>query len=554
MKKIWVLATILVISAVFIIGCSSSSTPTASITPATTTPSATSVPVSTTPAPTSTATTSTPVQTTTTATAKPTTPISAVKTGGTLRFVYWASPSGTGGLPAELFGNDFLSSQLCVEPLIHVDSKGEITPWLAESYKVADDLKSITFTLRKGIKFHDGSDFNAKAAKWNLDNMLATKSQPTWVSIDIIDDYTVRLNLSQWTNTILTGLASYPTYMVSPTAFQKNGADWMRNNPVGTGPFKFVNFQRDVVYKTVKNPDYWVTGKPYLDGVELLYVADPLTQRAILLSGGTDVLQIEPGRVASELQGAPGINTAISVTSTFILMPDTVHPDSPFAIQKVREAVEYAIDREAIAKTFSYGYWQAPYQIPAPSSSAYNSNFTLGRKYDLVKAKQLLSDAGYPNGFKATLLVIPVGIDKNIPLAIQSNLAQINIKLEVSIPAIIPKFLQDSNTMNSALVLEPIFGANWNSALSFALRPGLVNMNQVWLRTPEFIDLYNATLASRAPDPKLMQAATDYLTKGAWVIPVFSGGSGYAMGNYVMDAGWFGRGSDWKPENTWLNK
>ena len=121
---------------------------------------------------------------------------------------------------------------MVVEPLLHVDSKGNITPCLAETYKVADDLKSITFNLRKGVKFHDGTDFNAQAAKWNLDNTIAKKSQPYWVSVDIIDDYTIRLNLNSWSNTILTGLEA-ASRMVSQAAFQKNGADWMRNNPVG---------------------------------------------------------------------------------------------------------------------------------------------------------------------------------------------------------------------------------------------------------------------------------------------------------------------------------
>jgi peptide/nickel transport system substrate-binding protein len=441
-----------------------------------------------------------------------------------------------------------------MEPLLHVDSNGVVTPWLAESYKIADDLKSITFTLRKDVKFHDGTDFNAQAAKWNLENTIESKSQPTWASVDIVDDYTVRLNLNYWNNTIINGLANASSWMVSPTAFQKNGADWSRDNPVGTGPFKFVSYQRDVSYKATKNPDYWIKGKPYLDGVEILYIADPMTQKSVMQSGGADCSQVEAGKIASDLK-AQGFELAISVNSTFCMLPDTAHSNSPFANQKVREAVEHAINREAIAKAFSYGFWTAPYQIPAPASGAYNPDFTLGRKYDLAKAKQLMAEAGYPNGFNATLLVLPVGIDKNIPLAIQDDLKQININLEVSIPAIIPKYLEDSNTLNNCLVLQPVFGAaNWNGALSLAFRPGMTNQNQVWERTPEFIELYNTTLSSAQPDVKLMRAVSDYLTKNAEVIPVFNGGSAYAYASYVMDGGWYGRASDLKPEDIWLNK
>lgn len=533
MKRLLILLIALLTIIILIIGCGESGKSTTPAAQTTTTPTKTSV-------------------TTTTTSATPTavTP----KYGGTLKMALWASPSGTGGLPAELFGNDFLSSQHIIEPLLHVDGKGNIVPCLAESYKVADDMKSITFNLRKGVKFHDGTDFNAKAAKWNLDNTIAKKSQPYWVSVDIIDDYTVRLNLLMWTNTILTGLDGAGTWMVSPTAFEKNGADWMRNNPVGTGPFKFVSFVRDVAYKAVRNPEYWMKGKPYLDAVEIVYVADPMTQAAVLQSGDVDVLQIEPAKMAADLK-ALGFTEDVQVTSTFCLLPDTVHPDSPFANKKVREAVEYALDREAIAKAFSYGFWQAAYQIPAPSTNVYDPNYSLARKYNVDKAKQLMTEAGFPNGFSATLLVIPVGIDRNIAVAIQSNLAQIGITLEISIPAAIPKFLGDSNTLENVLLLEPIFGGtNWNGALAFALNPNMTMMNGVWLKTPEYIEMYNATQTSRNMDISLIRAVINYLSQEAQVIPVFNGGSGYAFNSYVKDAGWNNRAGGWIPEDTWINK
>jgi ABC-type transport system substrate-binding protein len=166
-----------------------------------------------------------------------------------------------------------------------------------------------------------------------------------------------------------------------------------------------------------------------------------------------------------------------------------------------------------------------------------------------------MAEAGFPDGFNATLLVIPVGIDKNIPVAIQNNLAEIGINLELSIPAAIPKFLQDSNTVANALILQPIFaGANWNGALSFALRPGLTMMNSVWLRTPEFIELYDATLSSPTMDVELIRAVTNYLSEEAQIIPVFSGGSGFAFQSYVMDAEWNNREASWSPELTWLDK
>ncbi len=543
MNKLYIPLAILLVSIMLIISCTEPTTsPTTSPTTTTTSP---------------TTTTTSPTTTTTSPTTTTTTiPTDAPKYGGTLRLILWASPSGTGGLPWELFANDFLSSQHIIEPLVHVDGEGNLIPCLAESYQVADDLMSVTFNLRKGVKFHDGSDFNAHVAKWNLDNTMANPmaASPYWESVDVIDDYTIKINLNQWVNTILTGFASAGTWMVSLEAFEQNGEEWMRENPVGTGPFKFESFDRDVSYKAVRNPDYWQEGKPYLDAVEILYVADPLTQKSALEAGEADVLQIEPGKTAADLE-AEGFTTAVSVESTFLLMPDTTHPDSPFAIKEVREAVGYALDRAALANAFSYGFWDAPYQIPPPSSLVYNPDFAMVREYNVDKAKQLMIDAGIPEGFNATLLVIPVGIDQNIAVAIKTNLADIGINLELNIPAAIPKFMEDSNTLTNVLILQPIFGGvNWNGALSFALRPDLMMMNTVWLRTPEFVELYNTTLSSTEMDVALIRAVTDYLSEEAQLIPVFSGGSGFAFQSYVMDGDWYNREADWNPETIWLDK
>jgi peptide/nickel transport system substrate-binding protein len=533
MKKVLLLAVVLFVCMV-LVGCSSSTTTKTSSTSNAATP-----------------TTSTP-STTTQASPSPAGP----KYGGTLTFIYWTGPKTPGGLPWELFANEFLSPALCIEPLIHMNSKGEVIPWLAESLKVADDLKSVTFKLRKGITFIDGTEFNATAAKWNLDKTIESKSQPIWASVDKIDDYTIKLNLNFWDNTAIAGFDGASTWMISPSAYEKNGQDWARNNPTGTGPFKFASFEKDVNYKVVKNPNYWQKGKPYLDGINLVYAADSTLLKTNLQSGQADVCQVEPGKVASDLKGL-GFNVEMLVTSVHSLLPDTAHADSPFANQKVREAVEYAINREAIAKAFAYGFWTAPYQIPSPDNPAYNPNFTLARKYDQAKAKQLLSDAGYPNGFKATLEVIPVGYDRNIPLAIQADLAAIGINVDVVIPPVIPKFIEDSNTASNVLLLEPIFGGvNWNSALKFALNPTITPMSQnlIWARTSQYADLLNKSISAPTADVNLMRAVGDFLTQQASVIPVMCGGSGYAHAGYVKNGGWYTRGSDWCPEDIWMDK
>jgi peptide/nickel transport system substrate-binding protein len=483
------------------------------------------------------------------------TPTATPKYGGTLKIILIAGPQTPGGVPAEIFGPDATSSQFCMEPLLRGDNKGGVLPWLAESYKLADDMKSVTFTLRKGVNFHDGTPFNAQAAKWNLDNYIASPFNQYWASTEVIDDYTIKVNFVIWVNTILNSFTGNGAWMVSPTAFEKNGIDWARNNPVGTGPFKFESFQRDVSYKVVRNPDYWQKGKPYLDGIEIDYIADPMTQRAAIQAGEAHMLQLEPGKTAKDLENL-GFQTYFQLVTVYSLMPDTAHTDSPYAIQKVREAVEYALDRESMAKAFSYGYWEAQYQIPYPSSSAYNPNFTLARKYNVDKAKQLLDEAGYKQGFHTTILVNPAIIDRSIPVALQANLADVGITADLSFPANMGGFIADSNSLTNVLVIQPVMGsANYNATWMFFLGKNAM-WNQNWLPSPEFLALKDASNSAPTADPKLIQAVTDQLVKEASVIPFMLAGMGWVMQPGIMDAG-FGEmaSSDViKGEQVWLSK
>ena len=183
MKKTLVALVCLLVISIILVGCSSG-------TPANTSPAATK--------PTTSNPTSAPASTAPAAT-KPasTTPTAGTpKFGGALKLIYDAPPSGTIGYPQGMIGDATTACQLVIEPLLKQISTGEYIPWLTESYKLADDRTSITFNLRKGVKFHDGSDFNAQVAKWNLDNTIAAKQQPNWTSVEAIDDYTVKINFS----------------------------------------------------------------------------------------------------------------------------------------------------------------------------------------------------------------------------------------------------------------------------------------------------------------------------------------------------------------------
>jgi peptide/nickel transport system substrate-binding protein len=571
MKRLFVvLATILVIS-ILIAGCGKTTSSTSSTTskPATTSSAtSTSAATSTTsttskPATSTTATATAPSTTTTTsAAATSTTPAALTpKKGGTMNVMLDSVPPTAIGWPAEFIGDASSAPQLCIEPFLREGPKGEIYPWLAESYKVADDLKSISFVLRKGVKFHDGSDFNAQVAKWNLQNQIDAKRTPFWSSIDVIDDYNIRVNFTQWLNTNVRVFADgQSSMMVSKVAFDKNGLDWMRQNPVGTGPFKFVSFSRDVGFKTVKFDSYWAkdaqgTQLPYLNAVNILFVLDYTTQNAVMQSGGADMAIMEPGKRAADFKDM-GCTVRYDLVTTYSLTPDTANADSPLAKQPVREAIEYAINKDALAQGLSYGYWGGANQIPGPATAPYNKNFTLARTYDLAKAKSLLASAGYANGLDITLICIPVSLNKDADVAIQADLKKAGINATLEFPEAAKWQSYNTAGWKNALVFQPFAGfPNWNYTLQFYFSPTAVN-NKSWLRTPEFLDAYNKTLSSINQDISLMQACADTMTKQCSVIPVMQQGRGWAYKPYVMTAGLLERGLSpyWKPEQAWLNK
>ena len=479
---------------------------------------------------------------------------STPKYGGTLKLIDPSAPSVSIGYPPELLTSGANTTTAAfLEGLLRQKADGTIIPWLAESYKVADDLKSVTFKLRKGVKFHDGSDFTTEIAKWNIDNIIAAKVEPLWTSVDMIDDDTIRINFSAWRNTLFGGLVDN-CIMISKTAFDKNGLDWVRKNPVGTGPFKFVSFQPDVSCKGVRNPDYWQEGKPYLEGVEILYIVDGTTRKAAMQTGEADMVSLNADKLAADLRDA-GLTVDMVLTQTAVLIPDSINPDSPWSKQKVREAAEYAINREAMAKALSYGFWSATYQIPAPGLPAYNPNFTLARKYDPGKAKQLLAEAGYPDGFKTTL-VGGFHYNKDVGVAIQGYLAEAGIIVNIESPEM-PKFAADymwGSWKNAVLLTLTAGQPNYNYSLNFFFGPGR-ELFKSWERPPEYLKALDASINTPAPDASLMRAATDILTEQAALIPTYVDGPGYAYQPYVKDTHVKEAGSPiWLPEQIWLDK
>src|ERR1035437_11019679 len=234
MKRYLIPVAILLVTVFVITGCGSGTTTPVSTTPSTSQPAATiqapitsttaaAIPSTTTVKPTTNVPSSTPTPTT-----------ASSKYGGTLRWVQPVGPGTPIGWVSEAAGESLRTMQLSIETLVSGQIDGSNAPGLVESYDAVTDPAnaSATLHLRKGVKFSDGSDFNAQAVAWNLQQTKAGSANASttlyWKSWDVIDDYTIRINFTIWQNRMTTGLGMPATNMISPIAFTENGLDWMR--------------------------------------------------------------------------------------------------------------------------------------------------------------------------------------------------------------------------------------------------------------------------------------------------------------------------------------
>jgi ABC-type transport system substrate-binding protein len=387
MKKILIPLVILLVCAFALTGCSSSTT-------------------STTPA-------ANPTQTTgpsTTATTQAS-QASSARYGGTLT---WVRNMGIPdiGAPADIPSQTNTPSLVTpvLESLITTDVNEKIQPWLAESVDVSPDGKKITFKLLKNVKFQDGTPFNAEAVKFNLELDLKNNCNASGIlkkvtSYNIVDDYTLEVNFAAYDARFLQTLAQTGIGQIaSPTAMQKSTEHTA--HIVGTGPFKFDSWQTDQYVKMVKWDGYRTKGRPYLDAIDIRNNSDITVSIMSLKAGEVNMVEnIDPADYNSlKAEGwAVGIPPLGFV---FSFVPDSANPDSPFKDVRVREALEYAVDKAGLAKGIGKGTQFPAYQAavePPLGQDAWYIPDAPKREYNVAKAKELLAAAGYPNGFECAL-------------------------------------------------------------------------------------------------------------------------------------------------------
>jgi peptide/nickel transport system substrate-binding protein len=424
-KKLFIIPVAIILICAFIItGCQTTTT---------TTPAAptTSAPAASSPA------TSKP------ATSAPSTAQPVV--GGTLRIIAATGPQVLGGFeggPADAY-YAFPAVEALLDATADRTQGNGLEPVLAQSYTEDVAGKKFIFNLRKGIKFSDGSDFNADVVLWNYQQTIdAGRLQyaDKWAGMKKIDDYTVEVDFKEYTNQLIqswgwAGQRSMKAYMDATGGDAAKGVIWNRTHVVGTGPFILTEFVRDDHLTWKKNPNYWRPGKPYLDGISYKFVPDPVTAQALMQSGQADYWRLPPQQNQISLVNA-GFQRFTSWTGLpYAIWPNTNDPNSKWNDLRLRQALDYAIDKKAIAQAMGKGYYLPMNQVAPQGEWGYDPNYA-GRDYNVAKAKSLLADAGYPNGLKANLLILNDAESQDAGAAIKQYLdaAGIQTNLDVADP------------------------------------------------------------------------------------------------------------------------
>ena len=289
----------------------------------------------------------------------------------------------------------------------------KIVPALATSWDLSKDGLTWTFKLRKGVKFHDGTPFNADAVVFSFErqrdpqNPYHSKYFSRWkakfgtVKKTVkVDDYTVQIQLSKPAPTLLANLAFYIGYIVSPTAVKKD-KDGFRKNPVGTGYFKFVKWVKDDYIEYVANKDYW-GGPPKMDRLIVKVIPDNEVRLLALKKGEVNFAYGIPYPHFDSIKKSKDLKL-YSTTTLGISWVAMNCEQKPFDNLKVRQAILCAIDRDRIFKTVFYGLGVEAKEVLPPSWWGHNPKVPTP-VYDPAKAKKLLAEAGYPNGFKTDLI------------------------------------------------------------------------------------------------------------------------------------------------------
>ena len=361
------------------------------------------------------------------------------------------------------------------DSLVDREWDGKIVPALAESWNVVDD-QTIDFKLRQGVKFHNGADMTAADVKASMDHLLdksinapSTGIVASFQEMQIVDPQTVRLVLSRTDARVFDLLAN--NFAVLPAQQIKDGgAAGVAKQPIGTGPYKFVEWVKDDHLTLEANPNYWdgsYKGKPQVKTVILRPVTDPATRVADLRSGAADLtMDVPADQVAALKSGGFNVVEKDTVQQDYIYFDTT--KDLPIKDKAVRQALNYAVDKDTILQTLLGGFGRPLAGPLSPLTLGYNPDVK-PYPYDPAKAKSLLASAGVGQGFSMDM-DIPSSHYLPVAEAIVAELGEVGVNVKLNVletavyndkwvkKALSPMYYNEWNTFSDPALLDLLAG------------------------------------------------------------------------------------------------
>jgi peptide/nickel transport system substrate-binding protein len=325
---------------------------------------------------------------------------------------------------------------LIYDTLLRAQMDGSFEPGLATSAEVVDP-QTITIELQDGVTFSDGTPLDAEAVKFSLERTIAAENTGAFAaemqeveSIDVDGPLSLTINLrSPVAGTFFTLLSRGETMVVSPTAVA-NGTD-LNADPVGAGPFVLERFTPEGTLRLVKNPDYFQADEVRLAAVEYVHAnpADPQATVNALRSGAADAADLLSEDQVAALQGGD-LETQVEASNSTLLWGQLCKANAPFNDVRVRQALNFALDRDAMNQLLfggrsepMWGFWRTDHPFHNPDMTEYYA-------YDPDKARELLAEAGYPDGFDMSMFVLPVS--QRAGEIVQQQWAQIGVDVDVA--------------------------------------------------------------------------------------------------------------------------
>ncbi len=320
--------------------------------------------------------------------------------------------------------------------LLTQDANMQLQPELALSVEALDDL-TWEIKLREGIKFHNGEDFNAETVKYNIERIidpaLRSNQAGNFSSVKevvVVDQYTVRIH----TKTPYPIMPKRLNLEIVPKQYiEEHGQQYFAANPVGTGPYKFVSWTKDEAVVMEANESYW-KGAPVIKKVTMKPIPESATRVAELQTGGVDIIANVPPHQVDALSAGGATKVASTPSARYVTVVIVADKGGPLSDPRVRQALNYAVDVPGIINSLLEGHGYPTAQPLTSMDFGYNPAIK-GYSYDPAKAKQLLAEAGYPNGLEIPFDT-PAGryvMDKEVAEAIVGQLAQVGVKAKLSV-------------------------------------------------------------------------------------------------------------------------